>query len=170
MAFFLVLGALTILTVMLAEVQDESSAEFSSALSARDAVVAEYAARSAVNLSRLLISTEPTVRLALGPILAIAYKGGAPQIPVWNFTDQMLGAFNDSVGKETFSSFSGLDLSRGKNLGFPGAAFELKANKSFATLTMVVSVLATAALWGWIVYGDLAKAPETETPIAAEKK
>lgn len=51
-----------------------------------------------------------------------------------------------------------------------GAVFELKANKSFAVLTMVVSVLLTAILWGWIVYGDLAKAPKTETPIAAEKK
>ncbi|MFL9841053.1 succinate dehydrogenase, cytochrome b556 subunit [Sphingomonas sp. ST-64] len=51
-----------------------------------------------------------------------------------------------------------------------GAAFELKANKSFAVLTMVVSVVLTALLWGWIVYGDLAKAPKTETPIAAEKK
>lgn len=126
MAFILVLGALTILTVMLAEVQDESSAEFSSALSARDAVVAEYAARSAVNLSRLLISTEPTVRMALAPILAMAYRGSAPQIPVWNFTDQMLGVFNDNVGKETFAAFSGLDLAQGKNLGFPGASFELK--------------------------------------------
>ena len=51
-----------------------------------------------------------------------------------------------------------------------GAAFELKANKSFAILTMVVSVVLTAALWGWIVYGDLAKAPKAETPVAAEKK
>ncbi len=51
-----------------------------------------------------------------------------------------------------------------------GAAFELKANKSFAVLTMIVSVALTAALWGWIVYGEPAKAPKVETPIAAEKK
>ena len=51
-----------------------------------------------------------------------------------------------------------------------GAAFELKANKNFAVLTMVVSVALTALLWGWLVYGELAKAPATETPIAVEKK
>lgn len=51
-----------------------------------------------------------------------------------------------------------------------GAAFELKANKSFAVLTMVVSVTLTAALWGWIVYGQIAKAPKSETPIAVEMK
>ncbi|MFN3435828.1 MAG: hypothetical protein ACK4ZY_15705, partial [Sphingomonas sp.] len=51
-----------------------------------------------------------------------------------------------------------------------GAGYELKANMSFAVLTMVVSVTLTALLWGWLVYGELAKAPATETPIAVEKK
>lgn len=51
-----------------------------------------------------------------------------------------------------------------------GAAFELKANKSFAVLTMVVSVALTAILWGWIVYGDLARTTKSETPIAVETK
>jgi general secretion pathway protein K len=64
-ALILVLSSLTILTVMLSEIQDESAAELGSALSARDAVVAEYAARSAINLSRLLIAAEPTIRKTL---------------------------------------------------------------------------------------------------------
>lgn len=127
MAFVLVLGALTLLTVMLTEVQDESSAEFSSALSARDALVAEYAARSAVNLSRLLISTEPMIRQSVGIFFQMLSGGKAPpQIPVWEFSDQVLGAFNDQAGAESFSAFSGLDPSRGKNLGLPGASFQIK--------------------------------------------
>lgn len=124
-AFVLVLGALTILTVMLTEVQDESSAEFSSALSARDAVVAEYAARSSINLSRLLIAAEPTIRQSMF-ILAPLFGGKIPQIPVWEFSDQVLGAFNDQAGAEQFAGFSGLDLARGKSLGLPNAAFEIK--------------------------------------------
>ncbi len=123
-AFVLVLGALTILSVMLSEVQDESSAEFASALSARDSLIAEYAARSGVNLSRLLLASEPTIRGAL-PILAMMFGGDQPQIPVWNFADRMLGPFSDATGSEAFSSFSGLDLSRSKNLGLPGASFVL---------------------------------------------
>ncbi|MGC4089781.1 MAG: type II secretion system protein GspK [Polyangiaceae bacterium] len=124
-AFIMVLGALTILTVMLTELQDESSAEFSSALEARDALVAEYAAKSAVNLSRLLIASEPTVRTALSPLLMMVY-GQPPQLPVWRFADKMLGPFNDKSGGQDFSSFSGMDLALGKNLGFAGASFEVK--------------------------------------------
>ena len=55
-ALIMVLGSLTILAVMLSEFQEQMSTEFASALSDRDALKAEYAARSAVNLSRLLIA------------------------------------------------------------------------------------------------------------------
>jgi succinate dehydrogenase / fumarate reductase cytochrome b subunit len=51
-----------------------------------------------------------------------------------------------------------------------GAAFELKANKSFAVLTMVVSVVLTVLLWGYISYGHLNAAPTENAPIAVEKK
>lgn len=51
-----------------------------------------------------------------------------------------------------------------------GAAFELKANKSFAIATMVVSVLLTAALWGYLSYGHLAAKPVANAPIAVETK
>jgi general secretion pathway protein K len=124
MAFVLVLGALTILTVMLTEVQDQSSAEFSSAIASRDALVAEYAAKSAINLSRLLIASEPTIRKSIGFLLSAIY-GSAVQIPIWQFSDEMLGAFNDPAGTEAFASFSGLDLKNSKNLGIPGASFEI---------------------------------------------
>lgn len=51
-----------------------------------------------------------------------------------------------------------------------GAAFELKANKSFAILTMVVSVLLTALLWGYLSYGHLTAKPVENAPIAVEMK
>ena len=75
-ALIMVLGSLTILAVMLAEYQDQMSTEFASALSDRDALKAEYAARSAINLSRLLIASEPTVRAAAG-LLMMAKIGRA---------------------------------------------------------------------------------------------
>ncbi len=120
----MVLAALTILTVMLTEFQDETSAELGSAASHRDAMQAEYAAKSAVNLSRLLIATEPTIRQSLAPIFMI--MGGAPpQIPVWQYADQVLGAFNDAAGAESFSMLSGVNVAEGENLGLEGASFEL---------------------------------------------
>ena len=99
MAIVLVLSALTILAVMLAEFQDETSAEFGSSLSQRDAIKAEYAARSAVNLSRLLIAAEPTIRKPLA-VLGMMMNQPISQVPVWEFADQILGAFNDDTGKE----------------------------------------------------------------------
>ncbi|MEI9949520.1 MAG: type II secretion system protein GspK [Pseudomonadota bacterium] len=124
MALILVLAALTVLTVMLTEIQDESSAEFGSALSARDALVAEYAAKSAVNLSRLLIAAEPTIRRSL--TLVFALVGGPRQIPVWAYADRILGAFNDSDGADNFASLAGVDPKLGKNLGFKGGGFRLQ--------------------------------------------
>lgn len=124
-ALILVLSALTILTVMLSEVQDENAAEFASALSARDAVVAEYAAKSAINLSRLLIAAEPTIRKTLAPLF-LMMKSAPPQIPVWEFTDRVMGAFNDAEGAEAFKALGGFDLTQGKNLGLTGAGFEVK--------------------------------------------
>lgn len=124
-ALILVLSSLTILTVMLSEIQDESSAELGSALSARDAVVAEYAAKSAINLSRLLIAAEPTIRKTLAPLF-LMMKSAPPQIPVWEFTDRVMGAFNDQEGAEAFKSLGSFDLTKGKNLGLTGAGFEIK--------------------------------------------
>jgi len=125
-ALIMVLGSLTILAVMLAEYQDEMSTEFASALSDRDALKAEYAARSAINLSRLLIASEPTVRAAAGLLMSMMGGGKAPQIPVWAFAPQMLGAFNDAEGAGAFKSLAGLDIAQGEGLGFDGAGFEVK--------------------------------------------
>ncbi len=118
-ALLMVMGTLTILTVMLTEFQDATSAELGSSVSARDQVKAEYAARSAVNLTRLLIAAEPTIR---GP-LALLTKGA--QIPVWEYTDVILGAFNDQDGGSAFEGVSGMSLSEGRNLGMSDARFSL---------------------------------------------
>lgn len=124
-ALVLVLGALTILAVMLTDFQDETSAELGSALSARDGLKAEYAARSAISLSRLLIAAEPTIRKAIAPLFMLM-GGPPPQIPVWQFADQVLGAFNDSSGMLKFSQLASVNLEKGKKLGMEGAGFDIE--------------------------------------------
>lgn len=122
----MVLGSLTILSVMLSEFQDEMSIEFGSALSDRDALKAEYAAKSAINLSRLLIAAEPTVRQAAGLLLGALGQGGKPpQIPIWAFSGQILGAFSDDEGAEMFKSLANADPSQGSGLGLEGAGFHV---------------------------------------------
>ncbi|MCC6553851.1 MAG: general secretion pathway protein GspK [Polyangiaceae bacterium] len=127
-ALVMVLGAVTVLTVFLTELQEETSAELSAALAERDALRAEYYARSGIHLSRLLIASESTIRTAIGPMLALVTQGKMPsQIPVWNFSDMILGPFNDQLSAAAFGGSTGMDLSTGKNLGLTGGGrFELK--------------------------------------------
>ncbi len=120
----MVLGAIAVLTVLLAEFQDDTSAELASAMADRDGVQAEFMARSAVNLARLLIATEPTIRQAITPLFAFLKKT-PPQLPVWEFSDQLLGVFNDQESAKNFAGNLGLDLGMGKNLGMPGGRYEL---------------------------------------------
>ncbi|MDP9035696.1 MAG: general secretion pathway protein GspK [Myxococcota bacterium] len=120
----MVLGAIAIMVVMLAEFQDDAGAELASATATRDSVQAEYFARSAVNLSRLLVAAEPTMRQAISPLFMLM-KRTPPQLPVWAFADRILGAFNDQEGTKDFAGMAGLDMSLGKNLGLKGGRFEV---------------------------------------------
>lgn len=119
MALMMVLLSIVVLTVFLTEVQQQASTSFAAAISARDRLKGEYAAKSAVNLTRMLIATEPTVRAAATPMLAIMAAGGAkvPQIPVWSFVDQILAPYNCDDRKAGFADFAGVDLATGENLG-----------------------------------------------------
>jgi general secretion pathway protein K len=125
-ALIMVLGAIAVMVVMLAEFQDDAGAEFASATATRDGVQAEYFARSAVNLTRLLIAAEPTMRTAIAPLFMLM-KQKPPQLPVWVYADRILAAFNDKEGGQDFAGFAGVDLSLGKNLGLKGGRFEVVA-------------------------------------------
>lgn len=121
-ALILVLGAIAVLTVLLTEFQDEASAETAAAINERDALKAEYMARSAINLSRLLIAAEPTV----GRALSLFFMGQKPpQVPLWEFSDQILGAFNGPEGAQGFAALTSTDFSTGENLGMEGGTFEV---------------------------------------------
>ncbi len=123
-ALIMVLAAIAIMIVMLAELQDDAGSEFASATAVRDSVQAEYFARSAINLSRLLVAAEPTMRQAMAPVFMLMRRT-APQLPVWQYADRILGAFNDKEGSEDFFALSGIDSALGKNIGLKGGHFEV---------------------------------------------
>ncbi len=131
-ALVMVTGAIVVLTVLLAEFQEETGAEVAAASSSRDMLQAEYSARSGLALARLLISTEPTIRAVITPLFAMMKKK-PPQIPVWEFADRILFAFNgdnsdsDNPDAGEYSAFTEGFASggRGKNLRLPGGHFEL---------------------------------------------
>lgn len=130
-ALIMVLGTIVILTVFVTQLQESTSATLSAAIAERDAEKAEYHAKTAVNLARLLISSEPTVRTALQPVLAALTGGRAPikQIPVWKFSDAVLGIFNDKEHAQAFAEAAGVDVSEqggAKSIGIAGGYWELK--------------------------------------------
>ncbi len=124
-ALMMVLSALTILAVMLTEFQQETSAELGSAMSDRDAVQAEYSARSAIALTRLLIASEPTIRKGMGFLLAVM-RMTETQIPVWQHADKMLGLFNDEATAQAIGALIGGNFATVKGLGLTGSRFEVK--------------------------------------------
>jgi general secretion pathway protein K len=141
-ALILVLSSITLLTVFLTQLQEETSSELSAALAERDSLKAEYYARSAVNLARLLIATEPQIRKDVSFIfLLLNPKGQAPQIPVWEFTDLVLGPFNDAVGSSSFLATIGGDPQTAKNIGITGGGrWELSIVDEDAKLNLNIPV------------------------------
>jgi general secretion pathway protein K len=121
-ALILVLGAIATMTVLLTEFQDDATSEIASAIADRDALKAEYLARSGIQLSRLLIAAEPTIRAPLG----LLFMGRAPQVPVWDYADKILGAFNDKEGADAFKDLLGADMTETKNLGIEGGSFKVE--------------------------------------------
>jgi len=125
-ALLLVMSSITLMTILVVEFQEEQIADLSAAYAERDALQAEYMALSAANLSRLFVAAEPVMRQSLG-ILRFLFGGKAvPQLPVWEFSDQILGAFSDKSGQEGFAKLTGFDINGAKNLGGPeGASFQV---------------------------------------------
>jgi general secretion pathway protein K len=124
-ALIMVLGAITVLTVFLVELQEDTSASLAAALSDRDQIRAEYAAKSAVNISRLLVASEPAVRARIAPLFQLMGRN-PPQIPVWAFADQVLGAFNSGEGAQSFAALAGIDATASKNTGMGDVEFEVR--------------------------------------------
>ncbi|HMA96052.1 MAG TPA: hypothetical protein VKP30_25375 [Polyangiaceae bacterium] len=122
-ALIMVLSALTILAVMLTEFQQETSAELGSAMSERDAVQAEYSAKSAIALTRLIIAAEPTIRKGMGFLLAFM-RMEQVQLPVWEHADVLLSFFNNENASKEYGKTEGTSTKQTKALGLPGTRFE----------------------------------------------
>jgi general secretion pathway protein K len=175
-ALVMVILAIVVLTVFLTDVQQQSAASLSSAVAARDRLRAEYHARSAVNLSRLLLAAEPAVRRTVAPLFAMLAKGAKlPQIPVWEFSDQVLGAYNCADFAEGFSSLTGTDATTGVNLGLGDGkgCFELvivdedsKVNVNTAARGDIISRTRLASqlmsLMGGAQYNPLFESPDPD--------
>lgn len=92
-ALIMAIATVAILSVMLADMHETTGTAFAVSTSQRDSLQAEYMAKSALNLTRLLIAKEPDVRRFVDPLYRAATGRPAPQLPVWNFVDDLLSPF-----------------------------------------------------------------------------
>jgi general secretion pathway protein K len=92
-ALIMAITTVAILAVMLADMHETTGTAFAVSTSQRDALQAEYMAKSATNLTRLLIAKEPAIRTFINPLYRAATGRSAPQLPVWNFVNELLSPF-----------------------------------------------------------------------------
>ena len=125
-ALLLVLSSLTLMTITVVDFKEEQITDLQSALAEKEALQAEYAAKSGINLARLWVASEPTMRQSL-LILKFMFGGKAvPQLPIWEFSDMVLGAFSDKEGQDAFQNMGGFDMANTKNLdGVPHSKFQV---------------------------------------------
>jgi general secretion pathway protein K len=130
-ALILAITTVAILSVMLADMHETTGTAFAVSTSQRDALQAEYMAKSATNLTRLLISKEPQVRRFVDPLYRGATGRAAPQLPVWNFVNELLAPFCTPEDQRDTLMQLGIDF--GDTVGFedlPGECHVLAVSEN----------------------------------------
>ena len=115
-ALIIAIATVAILSVMLTDMHETTGTAFAVSTSQRDALQAEYMAKSAINLTRLLIAKEPEVRSFVNPLYKAATGRPAPQLPVWNFIDELLSPF--CTPEDQRSTLVQLGIDFGNTVGF----------------------------------------------------
>ena len=130
-ALILAITTVAILSVMLADLHETTGTAFAVSTSQRDALQAEYMAKSATNLTRLLIAKEPQVRRFVDPLYRGATGRAAPQLPVWNFVNEILAPFCTPEDQRDTLMQLGIDF--GDTVGFddlPGECHVLAVSEN----------------------------------------
>ncbi|MFO0693454.1 MAG: type II secretion system protein GspK [Polyangiales bacterium] len=94
-ALLIAIVTITILAVMVSELHETTGTGYAVAIAERDALRSEYLARSALDLTRLLVSQELQIRNAVNPIYQALVGRPSPQLPVWKLANDILQPFCD---------------------------------------------------------------------------
>ena len=130
-ALIMAIATIAILSVMLVDMHETTGTAFAVSTSQRDSLQAEYMAKSALNLTRLLIAKEPDVRRFVDPLYRAATGRPAPQLPVWNFVDDLLSPFCTPEDQRDTLMELGVDF--GDTVGFedlPGECHVLAVSEN----------------------------------------
>lgn len=120
-ALIVVMSAIAVLAVMLADMHENTSTEYRIAVNQRDQLRAEYMARSGINLTRLLVEEEPKIRQTVAPFYQMLFGRPPPQLPVWTLANEILQPFCDYEGSRENATQVGIDLGAAQGMGdLPG--------------------------------------------------
>lgn len=92
-ALIIAITTIAILGALLADMHQSTTTGYVVATTQRDALRAEYMAKSGLNLTRLLVSLEPPIRQLVAPLYRQLAGRSPPQIPVWRYANLVLQPF-----------------------------------------------------------------------------
>jgi len=115
-ALLMVLISVVMLTAMVTDLLSDNEVELASAVNHRQSLQAEHLARSAVNLSRLLLSMQPVVDRGIKSF----------SVPLWKFANMILQPFSDPSKAGMFGKLTGVSLDEATGLGVDQGSFSVQ--------------------------------------------
>lgn len=116
MALLMTLVAVSLMTVLVSDFMENTSVFVATGTNARDEIQATYMARSAINLSRLILVVQPTLNRQLRAF-------NMPALPIWKYADMMLAPFSDPGAAGGLGMLLGADMEGATGLGVTGGTF-----------------------------------------------
>lgn len=116
MALLMTIVSVSLMTVLVSDFMENTSVFVATGTNARDEIQATYLARSAINLSRLLLVVQPTINRQLRAF-------GMPSLPIWRYADMMLAPFSDSGTAGGLGMLLGADMTGAEGMGVEGGNF-----------------------------------------------
>src|ERR1700712_4187702 len=99
-ALLLSLIAIAVLAILVTDLHETTGMSFTAATAERDQLRAEYLAKSGLNLTRMLIGQEKTLRKLMAAPFQMIMNRPPPQMPVWRFANALLKPFADFNGSK----------------------------------------------------------------------
>jgi general secretion pathway protein K len=126
-ALILALSAIAILSVVLADMHENTGTSYALATTQRDRLKAEYMAKSGLNLTRMLIANEEPIRQAVTPFYRMMLRRDPPQLPIWSWANDILQPFCNYEAAQANMGTTGMDFSAATGMGETGGTCEIVA-------------------------------------------
>jgi general secretion pathway protein K len=156
-ALLMTLIAVFLMVLLVSDFMENTTVFVATGANARDEVQAVYLARSAINLSRLLLVMQPTINRQLRSF-------GMPSLPLWRYADMMLAAFSEPGAASGLGMMLGASMGEAEGMGVEFGSFtarivdeDSKINLNLGAQPRMADLLARelAALVAPAVYNPL---------------